>query len=191
MGYCPTGVYPGGTNPAFIHLTGTIVSWWARIEGMMVSDIMCLRTLPCSKAIAEKERFPGGGKAIVKQWRKLLVNAYEEGSPERAKVDAAVNAALELVHHRNHLVHSFWPYGQNDPEKLELQWVRSDAAARNGARIGSYCMTVEDLDEVNRRLSNLYTRVIAISFNSHRLYPRADLGKPGRAVPVESGTKAS
>jgi hypothetical protein len=70
------GVYPGDTNPLVLHLTGTIISWWARVEGMMVFDIMSLRTLPCSRPIAEKERFPTAGKAIIKQWRRLLLNAY-------------------------------------------------------------------------------------------------------------------
>lgn len=168
------GVFPGGTNPAFIHLTGTIVSWWARIEGMMVHDIMTLRTQRFSAAIAKKEAFPTAGRSIVKQWRKLLVNAYGDGAPEVAKIDAAVNRAIELLDHRNHLVHSFWPYGQTDFEKLELHWIRPDTSERYGVRFGKYSMTVDDLDVVNQRLANLYNVVMAISINSHRLYPRAN-----------------
>jgi hypothetical protein len=183
------GVYPGDTNPLVIHLTGTIISWWARVEGMMVFDIMSLRTLPSNRPIAEKEKFPTAGKAIIKQWRKLLVNAYESDSPERPKIGAATEAALELIDHRNHLVHSFWPYGQIDPDKLELHWVRPDPTARHGARLGTYCMTIDELDEVNQRLSHLYNRVMAISFNSHRLYPKVDLRKRGKARPAKSREK--
>ncbi len=60
------GIYPRGTNPEFIHLTGTIVSWWARIEGIMMQDIMCLRSQPFSAALIENKGFPYGTRNTIK-----------------------------------------------------------------------------------------------------------------------------
>lgn len=171
------GVYPGGTNPAFIHLTGTIVSWWARIEGIMVQDIWALRTQPANARIVEKEQFPTSAKNIAKHWRKLLINGYGAGASEASKIDDAVRRAIELIEHRNHLVHSFWPYGQIEHEKLELSWIRPDPKEKYGVRRGTYSMTVDELDKINQRFANLYVAVMAISFNSHRIY--RELGGKG------------
>jgi hypothetical protein len=166
------GVYPGNTNPAAIHLVGTIITWWARIEGMMVIDIMTLRTQPFSQAIAAKEAFPKQGKGIISHWRKLLVNGYGEDTSRIAEIDDACRLARELIDHRNHLVHSFWPYGQTDLEVVELQWVMPDPESPYGARMGTYRMSISDLDNINHRLAHLYHLVMAISFNSHGLYQR-------------------
>ena len=164
------GVYPGGTNPAIIHLTGTIISWWARIEGVMIFDIWPLRSQAFSAEISANENFPTSGKDIIKQWRKLLVNAYGKEHSEVIKIEAAKSEALTLIDHRNSLVHSFWPYGQVDQQRLELHWVRRADRQPNGVSLGTYSKSIEELDEINDRLASLYTKVMAISFNSHRLY---------------------
>jgi hypothetical protein len=164
------GVYPANTNPAAIHLVGTIVTWWARIEGMMVNDIMALRTQPFSRDIVAKEAFPKQGKPIISHWRKLLVNGYNHDPRLVSAVDEACRLARELIDHRHHLVHSFWPYGQNDPEIVELHWVKPDIQSAIGAQMGIYRKSIGELDEINGRLAHLYHLVMAISFNSDTLY---------------------
>jgi hypothetical protein len=164
------GVYPGDTNPAAIHLVGTIITWWARIEGMMVLDIMALRTQPFSSGIAAKEDFPKKGKNIIAHWRKLLANGYGGDPVKISNIDAVCRISRELIEHRNHLVHSFWPYGQNDKEVVELQWVMPDKQAQYGARMGVYRKTISELNDINNSLARLYTQVMVISFNWHTLY---------------------
>lgn len=161
------GVYPGGTNPAFIHLTGTIVSWWARIEGLMVNDIWVLRTHPECAEFSQKRRFPLAGKEVVKHWRELHLSRSAEHRTEKSRFDLIVAEALDLVHHRNTLVHSFWPYGQTNSDYLELHWVKPSANEPHGVERGTYTKSVEELNGVNQRLANLYTRVMMASMNSH------------------------
>ena len=164
------GIYPGGTNPVFIHLTGTIVSWWARTEGIMITDIMALRTQPLSAQIVQKAAFPQRTRDTVRHWATLLLNAYENDGEQRGKIEKVVTKALELLEHRDRLVHSFWPYGQADSDKLELRWIRPDKTQQYGVRRGVYSMSVSELDAVNQSFAHLYNAVMAISFNSHRLY---------------------
>ncbi len=140
----------------------------------MINDIWALRTQPFSSDIVGKESFPTAGRDIVKHWRKLLANGYKNNQEQIAKIDRAVTEAISLLKHRNHLVHSFWPYGQNDPERLELHWIRPDLTERYGVKRGTYSMTIDELNEVNQRLAKLYTRVMTISFNSHRLYNQSN-----------------
>jgi hypothetical protein len=68
------------------------------------------------------------------------------------------------------LAHSFWPFGQENHEVLELSWIRPDATKEYGVDRGHYRITVAELDAVNSRLAHLYHSVLAVSFNSHRLY---------------------
>jgi hypothetical protein len=166
------GVYPGGTNPIFIHLTGTIVSWWARTEGIMIGDITTLRTQSFSAEISQNSKFPTGTGDTIKHWAKLLLNAYGNESEACENIKTAKTEALEILFHRDRLVHSFWPFGQIDPEILNLNYIKPDKTMQHGVFFGEYSMTINELDAVNRRFAALYHAVMAISFNSHRLYPR-------------------
>lgn len=142
------GYYPGNTNVEFIYLTGAIISWWARIEGVMIRDIWALRTWPFSNEITQKRDFPTSGKAIITQWRALIENGcrfFEIEGPNLAKT---VNEAIALVDHLNTLSHSFWPYGQTDLNVLELHWLRRDAKSSGGVRQDTYRATLSDLDKI-------------------------------------------
>lgn len=137
---------------------------------MMVLDIMALRTQPFSSEVAAKVDFPKQGKGIIAHWRKLLANGYGNDPEKISSVDAACRAARELIDHRNHLVHSFWPYGQSDQTVVELQWVMPDKQAQYGVKMGVYRKTISELNSINNSLARLYTKVMAISVNSHTLY---------------------
>lgn len=164
------GFVPGNTNVEFIYITGAIVSWWARIEGIMIHDIMVLRTWPFSENVVKKATFPMSGKSVIKHWRKLIENGYRHFSLDPPDLAKIVNESIELLDHRNTLSHSFWPYGQSDPQKLELNWIKRDDSANWGVSRGTYSATLADLDSVNTRLAHLYNAVMAASFNSHKLY---------------------
>ena len=164
------GFIPGNTNPDFMYLTGSIVSWWARIEGIMVHDIMALRTWPFSYKVTSKRVFPMSGKAVVKQWRDLIQNGYREFDLTIPDFSTLVNEALELLNVRNTLAHSFWPYGQLDKDVLEVNWIKRDDGAMHGVSRGTYRATLHDLDRINTRLAHVYNAVMAASMNSHRLY---------------------
>ena len=163
-------VHPGGTNPDFIQLTGTIISWWARTEGIMIQDVMCLRTQPFSTEIVKTKDFPRTTRDTIKHWAKLLLNAYNATNNEHQRIEIAKAASLELLQHRDRLVHSFWPYEQADHCKLVLSWIRPDKDAQYGVQIGEYSATVDELNDINQRFANLYLEVMSISVNSARLY---------------------
>lgn len=164
------GYIPGNTNPEFLYITGAIISWWARTEGIMVHDVMALRTWPFSKVITEKRKFPMNGRDLIKQWRDLIQNGYRTFELETPNLSKVVNDAIELMDVRNTLSHSFWPYGQADRDVLEVSWMKRDDASPDGVKRGSYRATLSDLDKINTRLAHLYTSVMAASFNSHKLY---------------------
>jgi hypothetical protein len=164
------GFIPGNTNVEFIYITGAIVSWWARIEGIMMHDIMALRTWPFSESVVQKNKFPMNGKAVIKHWRKLIENGYRFFSLEPPDLAKMVNESLALLCHRNALSHSFWPWGQSDLQRLELNWIKKDDSGEWGVSRGTYSATLAELDSVNTRLAHLYTAVMAVSFNSHKLY---------------------
>lgn len=167
------GFIPGNTNAEFMYITGAIVSWWARTEGIMVHDVFALRTWAFSKRITNKRLFPTKGKDLVTQWRGLLENGYREFELEVPNLSKVVNDALELLDFKNTLVHSFWPYGQQDREVLELSWIKPGGSAEHGVVRGNIRVTLVDLDKINTRLAHLYTAVMAASFNSHKLYQLA------------------
>ena len=139
----------------------------------MMHDIMALRTQPFSASIVLKNEFPMSGKAVIKHWRKLVENGYRNFSLEVPKLSKIVEDAFDLLNHRNTLSHSFWPYGQSDHQMLELSWIKRDDKGEWGVSQGTYKATLADLDQVNTRLASLYTCVMAVSFNSIRLYGTA------------------
>ena len=164
------GYVPGNTNPEILYITGAIISWWARTEGIMVRDVMALRTWPFSKVITEKHEFPTKGRDLIKQWRDLIQNGYRTFSLEVPDFSKLVNDAIELMNVRHTLSHSFWPYGQAENDVLEVSWMQRDDASPDGVKRGSYRATLSDLDKINTRLAHLYTSVMAASVNSHKLY---------------------
>ncbi|TCD02220.1 hypothetical protein EYB45_09550 [Erythrobacteraceae bacterium CFH 75059] len=164
------GVIPGNTNSDFIYLTGAVISWWARIEGIMTSDVMALRTWPFSAEIVDQKRFPLGGRDTVLQWRALIINAYKARNLSSPNLDKIVTDSLQLLWHRNCLSHSFWPYGQQEKSVLELHWIKRKDSNPQGIERGTYRVTATELDKVNTRLANLCTAALAASFNSHIVY---------------------
>jgi len=164
------GYIPGNTNADFLYITGAIISWWARTEGIMVHDVMALRTWPFSKIITDKQEFPTKGRSLIKQWRDLIQNGYRTFDLEVPDFSSLVNDAIELMGIRHTLSHSFWPYGQKERDVLEVNWMKRDDSSPTGVKRGIYRATLKDLDNVNTRLAHLYTSVMAASFNSHKLY---------------------
>ena len=164
------GYIPGDTNENFIYLTGAIISWWARVEGIMIHDIFALRTWPFSEPVIAKHSFPMNGRSVITQWCRLLENGYRHFSLDLPNMSGLVNEALDLLSHRNRLSHSFWPYGQKDQNILEISWIKKNDGAPGGVSRANYSATLEDLDKINTRLAHLYTATMAVSFNSHRLY---------------------
>lgn len=167
------GVYPGTIQREFIHLVGTIVTWWARIEGLMVFDIRWLRTQPMSARITEQEAFPTMTRRIIKHWGKLLRNGYAHDAQKLVELDAILTEAFALVEHRNAIVHSFWPYGQDKNDEIKLSSIKPKPGDPTTVIYSNYIATVEGLDDVNIRMSRLYHRAMAFSFNSHKLADRS------------------
>lgn len=166
------GVYPQGVQPEFIHLVGTIVTWWARIEGMMVFDVRWLRTQPISAKVAAQETFPTKTGRLIKHWGRLMRNGHRSDAKKLKELDAILKEALNLVEHRNSIVHSFWPYGQEKPDEIRLTSMRPDPKDENAVIYITYEATIDQLDDINNRLAKLYHRTMIFSLNSHRLADR-------------------
>jgi hypothetical protein len=160
------GKFPEGIDPSLIHLTGTIVTWWGRIEGCLIYDLMTLRNLAMNAAYVAKEPFPVSTGKVIKQWSRLQ-RAFSANDPQRLeKMTKLADELHEVSDDRNVLVHYFWPYGASDPSKpIKLQSVKPKRGDNNILQFTSVEITVEKLDSVNERLVRLYHRIMMETMN--------------------------
>lgn len=160
------GKYPAGYNPAIIHLVGAIATWWARSEGLIVHDLAWLRTTPGNQEIAAKEAFPTQSRRAIRHWGKLLRKLYEGDDAELNALKILLQDAIDLLEDRNVILHSFWPYWQTNNQEVELSTVQP--AKDDPARIMfiRHRVTVNQLDDLNDKMSGFYHRVTAVSMNA-------------------------
>jgi hypothetical protein len=129
----------------------------------MVQDLRWLRDMSINRRIYESETFPGHTKRAVKQWAKCLRNLFD-GDPEALKVIGTVfEEALALLEERNAIVHSFWPYWHEDPERIVLHSVKPIKDKPDKLLIVKYEATVDELDDLNEKIRDLYHMVFKIS----------------------------
>lgn len=157
------GKIPGGFNPAIIHLVGAIVTWWARAEGMMVQDLRWLRSLPVNASVYKNDMFPTQTKRTIKQWGKCQRNLWAGHAKGLKALELVHNEALALLEERNAIVHSFWPYWHHDPERIVLHSVKPVKDNPDKLLIVKYEASVDELDDLNERVRNLYHRVLNVS----------------------------
>lgn len=159
------GRFPDGIDPALIHLTGTIVTWWGRIEGCLVYDLITLRNLKSNEAYAAKEPFPVQTGVIIKQWSRLQ-RAFVASDPKRlGKVTKLADDLREVSEDRNVLVHYFWPYGAPDSSNLQLQCVKPKRGQNSVLEFRTAPIDVDKLNKVNERLIALYRTVMVGTAN--------------------------
>ena len=176
------GRYPSDIQVEFIHLVGTIVTWWARTEGAMVDDLPWLREFPVNSKDAAQEAFPTQTRRAIRHWGKLLRNAYAGDVEKLAKVEAITDEAFALLDLRNFIIHSFWPYAQNKPDEISLFTITPKPGYPSKLVRRSRTFTVEELDDINNRMMRLYHRVFGLSGDwprLHRLHhpPKDDTGE--------------
>jgi hypothetical protein len=126
-----------------------------------------------SAKISSQEAFPTMTRLIIKHWGKLLRNGYASEPAKLTELDAILTEAFELADHRNAIVHSFWPYGQDKNDEIKLSSIKPKPGDSATVIYSNYIATIEGLDDVNIRMSRLYHRAMAFSFNSHKLADRS------------------
>lgn len=155
------GRIPRGIDPDLLYLTGAIVTWCGRIDGILVYSLLAIRQHEACKAIVKKENFPSPTKDIVKQWAKggSLVLSHDPQAVDR--IGQLRQELLDLALDRNDLVHGFWPYGSEPHEgALSLQTLR---VRKDGElQLSSLAIDVERLEAVNGRAVLLYRQVMAM-----------------------------
>jgi hypothetical protein len=159
------GQFPKGIDPALIHLTGTIVTWWGRIEGTLVHDLITLRQLPVNAEIATKELFPVQTGRLIDQWARLQRRYYSDDQARLQTLAKLVPDLTDAAEDRNILVHYFWPYGAEGQETITLQSIKPKKGQNSVLEIKQAEISVAKLDELNERLVRLYHRVMADGFN--------------------------
>jgi hypothetical protein len=160
------GQFPKGIDPALIHLTGTIVTWWGRIEGILVHDLITLRQHPMNAAFVAKELFPVQTGRVIQQWAKLQRRYYATNQVRIEKLEKLIEELSDGADERNILVHYFWPYGAVEgDETITLQSIKPKKGQNDMLEIKQAVISVEKLDELNERLVRLYHHVMADQFN--------------------------
>lgn len=160
------GRYPGGIDPAFIHLVGTIVTWWGRIEGVLVHDLISLRQHSTATEYARKNRFPVNTKAVIKQWASLRKMVFAD-NPVKVNTTERVQAELiDCAQYRHVIVHYFWPYGGTgkggDDQSVRLQSTKTKKGTHDALEFRSITVDVKTMNELNERLADLYHRVMVM-----------------------------
>ena len=145
-----------------ISLTGAIVTWWGRIEGLLTRDLITLRQHPACADYARKERFPVSTGRVIDQWEKTRNLVFQGNDQKRLQTSELVTRLRKCADERNILVHYFWPYGnQQDPSTLRLSSIKPARRSHDDLEFRSVTITLEDLDDLNERLFRLYTPVMA------------------------------
>lgn len=147
-----------------IHLTGTIVTWWGRIEGIMVHDLISLRNhFP---DYAAKAPFPVQTGNIIRQWSRLQRD-FSKGDTERTdKFNELADELWDVSEDRNVLVHYFWPYGGTEGKsEITLKSIKPQKGNNSTLMFRAVEISVEKLNSVNERLMRLYHTIMAGSMN--------------------------
>lgn len=157
------GRIPKGIDPELLYLTGAIVTWCGRIEGVLVHCLISIRQHEAFKAIARKEKFPIAAQQLIKQWAKGGRLILAQDPKLVAKINHLEKELLDLSLDRNVLVHGFWPYGgEPDGGALQLGIIRP--AKGDQLQLGSCEIDVERLDSINERAVALYHQLMPMVF---------------------------
>ncbi|MEO3432097.1 hypothetical protein [Inquilinus sp. CAU 1745] len=146
---------PENIDPLLVSLTGAIVTWWGRIEGILFRDLMFTRRHPATRHIIEKDPFPVSAKPLIRQWAKCRRAIFADNPVKLQRTEDIRQRLSDASEERNMIVHGFWPYGDDDPESITIQRVKPKKKTDILA-FDSYIATVEKLNNLNERLIFLY-----------------------------------
>lgn len=147
------------------------MTWWARLEGLFVFEILILREKPSAKSVTVKERLPSGTGRRIKHWGKLMRLLYSDQPKSLKVIQDLMVESLELAGERNVLMHSFWPYTQENPDEVQLHNLKIDPTDTSQHQETVYVANVEELDDLNERIRRLYVRMVAVAFNASQKAP--------------------
>lgn len=155
------GTIPPHIDDRLVSLTGAIVTWWGRIEGLLTRDLITLRQHALCAEYAKKERFPVSTGLVIKQWEKTRSLVFAGNEEKCRQTKDLVSRLRDCADDRNTLVHYFWPYGNDqDPSVLRLSSIKTRRGTHDTLEFREVTITVKDLDDLNERLFQLYTPVM-------------------------------
>lgn len=130
---------------------------------------------------ARKRRLyiPAQTRRTIRHWGKLLRALYADDTEALKVIETVSQEAFDLSDHRTALVHYFWPWRNDDPERICLQSISGVKGDPDKLVILKYEASVDDLDDLNNRLYDLYNRVLKISMaagDRHRDQSKGDRG---------------
>lgn len=161
------GRIPGDIDPLLVSITGAIVTWWGRIEGVLVYDLLASRQHPAARPIAEKQQFPVSTSRVIAQWARCRRAIFAGNPGELRRVENTRQRLADAAKDRHALVHGFWPYGGDpaDPTTLRLQMIKPKKGETGMMEVHQRTITIDSLDDFNERLIHLYHTVMADAFN--------------------------
>jgi hypothetical protein len=152
---------PGGIPYDLIVAIGAIVTWWGRVEGMLVFELAPLRAHPACAKLAEKERFPVMTGKVIKQWADAQRLVFAADARVLAEVDELETELFACADERNKLVHYTWPYGGPEGQTtLTLQSIKPAKGTHDTLLLSKHTIDPESLDRTNDRICALYHRLL-------------------------------
>lgn len=160
-------------DPILLTLTGAIVTWWGRIEGMMFHDLLALQHDDGVKLSGACDPLPTGTKALIGAWVKATRIIETEEKWHRELEQVAVELR-ELAEERHVLVHGFWDYP--DPahsNRSKITVIKPAKGNRSQLQFSQYRTDTAELHELETRFRRLYHRILPFSLNhGFRLGPK-------------------
>ena len=163
-------------DPILLTLTGSIVTWWGRIEGMLFHDLLSLQHDPAVKASGACDPLPIATKRLIKAWTKAtqIFETEEKWQHELAAVKLELE---ECSQDRHVIVHGFWDYP--DPVKCDrTQITVMKPGTEDKLLFAQYNIDIDKLSEMERRFIHLYHRILPFTLNhgfrmARTIFPKA------------------
>jgi len=177
-------------DPILLTLTGAIVTWWGRIEGMMFHDLLTLRHDDAVKASGACDPLPMGTKPLINAWVKAT-RIIETEDKWHEELKSVATELRECADDRHVIVHGFWDYP--DPAKSDQSQItvlKPSKGDRSKLLFAQYKINTDKLNEIETRFRHLYHRILPFSLNhGFRLAPKmfsrtaasSDAGRGGEA----------
>ena len=153
---------PVGISPQIIFLTGCIVTWWGRIEYILINDIYRMRLHPDLAAHRDFQVVQIATKRRIWQWRRGFVVVPEVPKDMLVKVDTLTAELYDLAEDRHLLMHSMWDIqGQDGGQTVRLTNIKPD----EGDVMLSLSTEINAalLDELNSKMYRAYHQLVSIS----------------------------
>ena len=154
---------PDNANYPLVLVTGAIVIWWGRIEGMLFQETMNMG-LHADEAISSLcQPLQIATQKLIAQWARASRRVVADDPELQAAISKVKGELTDCAGDRHILAHGFWDYPHDDqiPLQSKITVIKPDGA--DGVKFEQYEVNFQILSEFHDRLSLIYHRILGIT----------------------------